>query len=158
MLSCAGVFAGSSRLYEDPDVDEYSSMEDLGYARRSIPNQQEFIMSQLDFLRVSMAASIHSTAPGCVKVAPSSLTLHHMGRSCTPADPHHVMFLKVHLRLTCETSPTSTCICNIILPAPLCFVEGGPVSTLSITIESHVTPASCCSGLCCALVFVAADQ
>jgi hypothetical protein len=44
--------AGSSRLYEDPDVDEYGSMDDVGYVRRSITNQQDFIMSQLDFLRV----------------------------------------------------------------------------------------------------------
>lgn len=28
-------------------------MEDSGYVRRSISNQQEFIMNQLDFLRVS---------------------------------------------------------------------------------------------------------
>lgn len=44
--------AGSSRLYEDPDVDEYGTMDDVGYVRRSITNQQDFIMSQLDFLRV----------------------------------------------------------------------------------------------------------
>lgn len=68
MLSCAGVSAGSSRLYEDPDVDEYSSMEDLGYARRSIPNQQEFIMSQLDFLRVSMPPASIAQPPSCMKV------------------------------------------------------------------------------------------
>jgi hypothetical protein len=47
--------AGSARLYEDPDVDEYGSMEDVGYLRRSITNQQDFIMSQLDFLRVRFA-------------------------------------------------------------------------------------------------------
>jgi hypothetical protein len=45
--------AGSSRLYEDPDVDEYGGMDDVGYVRRSITNQQDFVMSQLDFLRVS---------------------------------------------------------------------------------------------------------
>jgi hypothetical protein len=44
--------SGSTRLYEDPDVDEYSTMDDVGYLRRSVTNQQEFIMSQLDFLRV----------------------------------------------------------------------------------------------------------
>ena len=59
LLSCCDV-AGSSRLYEDPDVDEYSSMEDVGYVRRSITNQQEFIMSQLDFLRVSTAGPSRS--------------------------------------------------------------------------------------------------
>lgn len=47
--------AGSSRLYEDPDVDEYGGMDDVGYMRRSITNQQDFVMSQLDFLRVSPA-------------------------------------------------------------------------------------------------------
>lgn len=47
--------AGSSRLYEDPDVDEYGGMDDVGYMRRSITNQQDFVMSQLDFLRVSSA-------------------------------------------------------------------------------------------------------
>ncbi|KAF8057645.1 FUM1 [Scenedesmus sp. PABB004] len=42
--------SGSSRLYEDPDVDEYEGMEDLGYVRRSVPNQQDFILHQLDLL------------------------------------------------------------------------------------------------------------
>jgi hypothetical protein len=50
------VCAGSSRLYEDPDVDEYSSMDDTGYIRRSITNQQDFVVSELDFLRVSTAS------------------------------------------------------------------------------------------------------
>lgn len=56
------VCAGSSRLYEDPDVDEYGSMEDVGYNRRSISNQQEFIMSQLDFLRVSLQLDVGAGA------------------------------------------------------------------------------------------------
>ncbi len=33
-------------------------MDDVGYLRRSINNQQEFIISQLDFLRVRVSASI----------------------------------------------------------------------------------------------------
>lgn len=32
-------------------------MEDVGYVRRSVSNQQEFIMSQLDFLRVCTAST-----------------------------------------------------------------------------------------------------
>lgn len=45
------VAAGSSRLYEDPDIDEYESMDDLGYNRRTVHNQQDFIMHQLDLLQ-----------------------------------------------------------------------------------------------------------
>lgn len=41
---------GSSRLYEDPDIDEYDSMDDLGYVRRPVHNQQDFITYQLDLL------------------------------------------------------------------------------------------------------------
>ena len=58
MVTGHAVPAGSSRLYEDPDVDEYSTMDDVGYRRRSIHNQQEFIMSQLDYLRVRPAARL----------------------------------------------------------------------------------------------------
>jgi hypothetical protein len=38
-------------------VDEYSSMDDTGYIRRSITNQQDFAVSELDFLRVSTAGT-----------------------------------------------------------------------------------------------------
>jgi hypothetical protein len=44
---------GSTRLYEDPDVDEYEGMDDVGYVRRLVPHQQEFIMRQLDLLQDS---------------------------------------------------------------------------------------------------------
>ena len=39
--------AGSSRLYEDPDIDEYEGMDDCGYIRRPISRQQDFIRYQL---------------------------------------------------------------------------------------------------------------
>ncbi|WIA42780.1 hypothetical protein OEZ86_008720 [Tetradesmus obliquus] len=45
--------SGSTRLYEDPDVDEYEGMDDIGYVRRLVPHQQEFIMRQLDLLQDS---------------------------------------------------------------------------------------------------------
>eukprot|EP00775_Hariotina_reticulata_P002224 gene2224-2537_t len=40
--------SGSTRLYEDPDVDEYDNMDDLGYVRRTICDQQDFILHHLD--------------------------------------------------------------------------------------------------------------
>ncbi len=39
---------GSQRHYEAPDLDEYDGMDDVGYVRRYIPRQQEFILHQLD--------------------------------------------------------------------------------------------------------------
>eukprot|EP00879_Flechtneria_rotunda_P007739 GHRR01008112.1.p1 GENE.GHRR01008112.1~~GHRR01008112.1.p1 ORF type:complete len:967 (+),score=418.47 GHRR01008112.1:837-3737(+) len=40
--------SGSQRLYEDPDIDEYNCMEDVGYIRQPVPHQHEFVLRQLD--------------------------------------------------------------------------------------------------------------
>lgn len=44
--------AGSARLYEDPDVDEYDGADDPGYWRRGIPNQDEFVANCLERVTV----------------------------------------------------------------------------------------------------------
>jgi hypothetical protein len=46
--SAVATLTGSTRLYEDPDVDEYDNMDDLGYTRRAICDQQDFILHHLD--------------------------------------------------------------------------------------------------------------
>lgn len=39
---------GSTRLYEDPDIDEYDAPDDVGYWRREISCQDEFVAHHLE--------------------------------------------------------------------------------------------------------------
>jgi hypothetical protein len=39
---------GSTRLYEDPDVDEYEGYDDVGYWRREVSRQDEFAAQHLE--------------------------------------------------------------------------------------------------------------
>lgn len=47
---------GSTRLYEDPDIDEYEGYDDVGYWRREVPRQDEFIALHLERGTVRRAA------------------------------------------------------------------------------------------------------
>ncbi|KIY98552.1 Dual specificity protein kinase pom1 [Monoraphidium neglectum] len=40
--------SGSTRLYEDPDVDEYEGYDDVGYWRREVSRQDEFAAQHLE--------------------------------------------------------------------------------------------------------------
>jgi hypothetical protein len=42
--------AGSTRLYEDPDIDEYDGADDAGYWRREVARQDEFVAVHLERL------------------------------------------------------------------------------------------------------------
>jgi hypothetical protein len=44
--------AGSVRLYEDPDIDEYEGPDDAGYWRRDVLRQDEFAALHLERPRV----------------------------------------------------------------------------------------------------------
>jgi len=48
--------AGSTRLYEDPDVDEYEGLDDVGYWRREVVRQDEFVAQHLE--RVTVRAGV----------------------------------------------------------------------------------------------------
>ncbi|GBF94468.1 hypothetical protein Rsub_07002 [Raphidocelis subcapitata] len=40
--------SGSTRLYEDPDIDEYDGIDDVGYWRREVARQDEFVARELE--------------------------------------------------------------------------------------------------------------
>jgi hypothetical protein len=76
-------------------VDEYSSLEDVGYVRRSVPNQQEFIMHQLDTLQVreGLAGAL------CTRVNTVASRAAAAGRA--QPDDHHPTCL-----------PAASCVCG----------------------------------------------
>lgn len=73
---------GSTRLYEDPDIDEYDGFDDAGYWRREVPRQDEFIATQLERVKVRTAGGGCRFCVGSGARAPSDQLLHVVTCGC----------------------------------------------------------------------------
>lgn len=119
---CVRIYAvpGSTRLYEDPDVDEYSTMDDVGYLRRSVTNQQEFIMSQLDFLRVCAPTQLCAACPAAVRLVQYQCS----ALACTTSMTRHSAY--------CGCGQNAACL-HAGWPSTVCLRKMGYVLCLHTT-------------------------